>query len=79
MSAKAYILIEGAAGTIPTILKKLLIIEGVKEAHAVTGQFDIISMVEAEDVNAVGKISYMQIQLIEGVIRTHTSNIIELD
>ena len=36
-------------------------------------------MVEAEDVNAVGKISYMQIQLIEGVIRTHTSNIIELD
>ncbi len=79
MSAKAYIMIEGAAGTIPAILKKLLTIEGVREAHAVTGQFDIIARVEAADVNAIGKMTYMTIQMIEGVIRTYTSNVIELD
>ena len=79
MSASAYILIEGAAGTIPTILKRLEAIDGVKKAHAVTGQYDLIALVEAEDVNSVGRISYSQIQMIEGVIRTITCNVIELE
>ena len=78
MSARAYILIEGAAGTIASILQKVSAIEGVTNAHAVTGQFDMIALVEAEDVNAVGKISYSHIQMIEGVIRTITCNVIEL-
>ena len=79
MSAKAYILIEGAAGTVPSILKRLAAIEGVRSAHAVTGQFDIIALVEGEDVNTVGKISYSKIQMIEGVIRTITCNVIDLE
>lgn len=79
MSAQAFILIEGAAGTIPSILKKLNSTEGVKSANAVTGQFDIIALVEGEDVNAVGRISYSKIQMIEGVIRTITCNVIELE
>ncbi len=79
MSAKAYILIEGAAGTVPNILKRLASIEGVISASAVTGQFDIIALVEAEDINAVGKVSYSNIQMIEGVIRTITCNVIDLE
>lgn len=79
MPAKAYILIEGAAGTVPNILKRLSSIEGVRSAHAVTGQFDIIALVEAEDINAVGKVSYSKIQMIEGVIRTITCNVIDLE
>jgi DNA-binding Lrp family transcriptional regulator len=79
MSAKAYILVEGAAGTIPGILKKLSSIDGVRTAHAVTGQYDLIALVEGEDVNAVGRISYSKIQMIEGVIRTITCNVIDLD
>ena len=79
MAARAYILIEGAAGTVPSILKKLTTTAGVKTAHAVTGQYDLIALVEAEDVNAVGKISYSHIQMIEGVIRTFTCNVIDLE
>ena len=79
MTASAYILIEGAAGTIPGILKKLSSIEGITSAHAVTGQYDLIAMVESDDVNAVGKISYSKIQMIEGVIRTITCNVIDLE
>jgi DNA-binding Lrp family transcriptional regulator len=79
MSAKAYILIEGAAGTIPSILKKLRQIEGVKSAAAVTGQYDLIALVEGDNINEVGKISYSKIQMIEGVIRTITCNVIELE
>jgi len=76
MASRAYILIEGAAGTVPGILKKLSTTDGVK---TVTGQFDLIALVEAEDVNAVGKISYSHIQMIEGVIRTITCNVIDLE
>ncbi|MBW1807854.1 MAG: Lrp/AsnC ligand binding domain-containing protein [Deltaproteobacteria bacterium] len=79
MAARAYILIEGAAGTVPSILKKISSTDGVKTAHAVTGQYDLIALVEAEDVNAVGKISYSKIQMIEGVIRTITCNVIDLE
>ncbi|RME26027.1 MAG: Lrp/AsnC family transcriptional regulator [Deltaproteobacteria bacterium] len=79
MSAKAYILIEGAAGTVPSILKKVKEVDGVLTAHAVTGQYDVIALVEADDVNAVGKVSYSKIQMIEGVIRTITCNVVELD
>ncbi|NMB75899.1 MAG: Lrp/AsnC family transcriptional regulator [Myxococcales bacterium] len=79
MPSQAYILIEGAAGTVPGILKRLATIEGVKTAHAVTGQYDIIALVEADDVNSVGKVSYSKIQMIEGVIRTITCNVIDLD
>ena len=79
MPASAYILIEGAAGTIPSILKRLSSIQGVKTAHAVTGQFDLIALVEGDDVNSVGKISYSKIQMIEGVIRTITCNVIDLE
>jgi len=79
MSARAYILIEGAAGTIPSILKRLSSIDGVANAHAVTGQYDLIALVEADDVNSVGKISYSKIQMIEGVIRTITCNVIDLE
>ena len=53
MSARAYILIEGAAGTSPGILKKLSSIDGVNTAHAVTGQYDLIALVEGEDVMVV--------------------------
>jgi len=79
MTASAYILIEGAAGTIPGILKKLSSTEGITSAHAVTGQYDLIAMVESDDVNSEGKISYSKIQMIEGVIRTITCNVIDLD
>ncbi len=79
MKSVAYILIEGAAGTVPNILKRLSSTDGVETAHAVTGQYDIIARVEAEDINAVGKISYSKIQMIEGVIRTTTCNVIDLE
>lgn len=78
MAVKAYVLIEGAAGQIHKILEKLKKIEEVKSADAVTGQFDIIALIEAEDINALGKVSYAKIQMIDGVLRTVTCNVITL-
>jgi DNA-binding Lrp family transcriptional regulator len=76
--AKAYVLIEGAAGQIHKIMERLREIPEVKECDAVTGQYDIIALIEAEDINALGKVSYGKIQMIEGVTRTITCNVITL-
>jgi DNA-binding Lrp family transcriptional regulator len=78
MSVSAYVLIEGAAGRIHRIIEELRKIPEVKACNAVTGQFDIIARVEAEDINALGRVSYAKIQMIEGVLRTITCNVIDL-
>lgn len=78
MPVKAYVLIEGAAGRIHRILEELRKIEEVKSCDAVTGQYDIIACIEAEDINALARVSYGKIQAIDGVLRTITCNIIQL-
>ncbi|MBM4389271.1 MAG: Lrp/AsnC ligand binding domain-containing protein [Deltaproteobacteria bacterium] len=78
MSVKAYVLIEGAAGHVHKILEKLKAIPEIKTADAVTGQYDIIALIEGDDLNTLAKVSYSKIQMIEGVLRTITCNIIVL-
>jgi DNA-binding Lrp family transcriptional regulator len=78
MTASAYVLIEGAAGRIHRIMEELKRIPEVTACDAVTGQFDIIARIEAEDINALGRVSYAKIQMIEGVLRTITCNVINL-
>ncbi|MBL6974912.1 MAG: Lrp/AsnC ligand binding domain-containing protein [Deltaproteobacteria bacterium] len=78
MSASAYILIEGAAGRIHRILEELKQIDSVVTCDSVTGQFDIIALVKADDANALGRLGLQEIQLIDGVLRTITCNVIEL-
>lgn len=78
MAATAYVLIEGAAGRIHRIIEELRKIEEVKSCDAVTGQYDVIALIEAEDINALGRVSYGKIQMIDGVLRTITCNVIQL-
>ena len=75
----AYVLIEAASGSISRILGALRQIPEVKACDAVTGQFDVIARIEADDINALGRVSYAKIQMIEGVLRTITCNIIRLE
>ena len=78
MSTRAYVLIEGAAGKIHKIMQELKKIPEVKSADAVTGQYDIIVQIEAEDLNALGRVSYAKIQMIDGVMRTITCNVVDV-
>ena len=78
MAASAYVLVEGAAGRIHRIIEELRQIPEVRACDAVTGQYDIIARIDAEDINALGRVSYAKIQMIEGVLRTITCNVINL-
>lgn len=68
---KAYILVNSEPGMIWDVAEAALKIEGVKEAHAVTGQFDDIIQVEFRRMEDLGKI-IERVQAIKGVVRTQT-------
>lgn len=72
MPTKAYILIETAVGKSREVADSLRSLQGVETVDAVTGPYDIIAVVGAPDLNAVGDLVTSQIHTINGIIRTVT-------
>ena len=70
MSTKAYILIETTVGKSRDVAGELKSLSGVATVDAVTGPYDIITVVEATDLNAVGDLVTKQIHTINGIVRT---------
>lgn len=68
---EAYILVNTEPGMIWEVAEAILEIEGVRMAHAVTGQFDVAVFVEFAKVEELGRI-IEKIQQINGVRRTQT-------
>ena len=68
---KAYVLVNSEPGMIWKVAEAALKIEGVREAYAVTGEFDDIIQVEFERMENLGKI-IEKIQNIKGVLKTQT-------
>ena len=54
------------------IIKRLKHMQEVKEAWAVTGSIDIITLVEGKDITTVSKIILSKIHQLDGVERTAT-------
>ena len=67
-----YVLIQVERGEPWTIAEKILGIEGVKSAHAVTGQYDIIIFAELNDVSEIKNL-IKKIHSVEGVQHTQTA------
>ena len=73
MPTKAYILIETAVGKSQRdVTDALRSLPGVQTVDAVTGPYDIIAVVGAPDLNAVGDLVTSQIHTINGIVRTVT-------
>jgi DNA-binding Lrp family transcriptional regulator len=72
MSAKAFILIETAVGKTKDVIATLNKTTGIKSVDAVTGPYDIIAIIEQDDLNAVGSLVTTKVHPIEGVTRTVT-------
>ncbi|MBS7634409.1 Lrp/AsnC ligand binding domain-containing protein [Candidatus Bathyarchaeota archaeon] len=68
---EAYILINADPGLIWDVAEAALKIDGVKMAHAVTGQFDDVVFVEFLKMEDLGRI-IKEVQAIFGVRRTQT-------
>ncbi|MDE2861431.1 MAG: Lrp/AsnC ligand binding domain-containing protein [Chloroflexota bacterium] len=72
MTTKAYVLIETAVGKTRDVLMELRSVHGVREADAVTGEYDVVAVVEAESLNAIGDLVTGNIHTIGGIQRTTT-------
>ena len=72
MPTKAYILIETAVGKSRDVADALRSLSGIENVDAVTGPYDIIAIVAAPDLNAVGDLVTSQIHTINGIVRTVT-------
>lgn len=69
---KAYVLINTSPGHALDVAKHMQGTAGISAADAITGEYDVIAVCEADDVNGVGQLIVDKIQKIEGVFKTVT-------
>lgn len=79
MVATAFILVTVAHGTARKVYDKLAKIPGVVQVNAISGPYDIITIVQGSDFNSIGNLVINKIQPIEGIERTLTCNVIEFE
>jgi DNA-binding Lrp family transcriptional regulator len=72
---KAYILVDTVPKIVWEIAEASVKIEGVKMAHAVTGQFDVIAYAEFANMDTLRKI-INKFMSLNGVQRTQTAIVI---
>ena len=74
MADKAYILIETAVGKTKDVVSALEVqkVKEIKSVDLVTGNYDIIAVVEHEDFNAIGNLVTEKIHPVQGIARTVT-------
>ena len=72
MAAKAFVLIETAVGKTKDVATTLGQIKGVKSVDAVTGPYDVIAIIEADNLNDIGDIVTEKIHPTTGISRTVT-------
>ena len=72
MTTKAYILVETAVGKTREVVGSLRNIQSMKAVDVVTGPYDIIAVMEANDLNTIGEMVTNHVHVIPGVLRTVT-------
>ena len=72
MAAKAFILIETVVGRTKQVASTLQQLKEVKSADCVTGPYDVIAVVEGENLNEIGVLITDKIRPVAGIARTVT-------
>ena len=75
---RAYVLIQTDSGKAADVANGMRAIGGVMSTEAVTGPYDVIVFVEADDVDALGQLVVTAIQPVDGIVRTLTCPVIHL-
>ncbi len=69
---KAYVLVNASPGRALELAGRLRQVPGILAADPVTGEYDIIAVCEAPDLNRLGSLIVSEIQKVEGVFKTTT-------
>jgi DNA-binding Lrp family transcriptional regulator len=73
----AFILINARIGLENSVLNKVTQIEGVEEAHAVYGVYDVIAKIRTDSMDKIKEIVTWRIRRIENVRSTLTMLVME--
>lgn len=74
---KAYVLINIHPGDLRDVIRQLKKVTGVLDANMTFGPYDAVAVIEANDINQLGKIISSEIQPIPGVTQTLTCLAVE--
>ena len=69
---RAYVLISASPGKAIDVVGRLAGQNGVLQADAITGEYDVIAQVEAQDVAGIGQLIVEKVQRVDGVFKTIT-------
>ena len=72
MATRAYLLVETAVGKTREVAGTLSGLDGIESVDVVTGPYDIIALINAEDMTVVGNLVTGSIHTVPGVVRTVT-------
>jgi len=72
MRFKAYILINLVATDLAQTINGIRKVDGVRFADAITGPYDAIAQIEADNINEIGRIVTSGLLKVPGVAKTLT-------
>jgi DNA-binding Lrp family transcriptional regulator len=72
MATKAYLLVETAVGKTRGVANTLRGLSGIETVDVVTGPYDIIAVINGDDMSAVGTLVTEGVHTVQGVVRTVT-------
>jgi DNA-binding Lrp family transcriptional regulator len=76
---EAYVYLQVAPGAIPDVMAQIASKNGVRRAVTVVGEWDVMALVEASDISAIGQLVLSQLHQIDGVQRTYTAPVVPPD
>ena len=76
---KAYILIKVSSGMEDEVLRNILDLAVVEEAHKVFGAYDVVAEVRARDMETIVEIITGQIRKVDGVADTQSLLVIDVE
>mgnify|MGYP002338627059 CR=1 FL=1 len=74
---KAYIMVTSSIGEVREVFTRLEDLDSAVDINMVTGPFDIVVLVEAEDLSVLTNAVVEEIREIEGVVDTNTAIVVE--
>jgi len=75
---RAYVLIQTDTGRAADVANAMRGLAGVISTEAVTGPYDVVVLIEATDVDALGQLVVSSVQPVEGIVRTLTCPVINI-
>lgn len=76
MNVHAYVLIRMYPNKIQEVIGYLTALKGVKQVHAVTGPYDGVAYIEAQDIKELSQLVLTEMQNLDGIRDTTTCLVI---